>query len=95
MMPTIKKITKRIFRYLRAIDRRIAIVLNYRTVFRPRPVSVEIINHLTLEQITEFDRASFARYSKNPKASILYKVYKGVRNRIFVRLYRTFRRIFK
>jgi hypothetical protein len=94
-MSKAKKITKRIFRYLRAIDNRIALALNYRAAFRPRIIGAEEVSSATLAKIAEFDRLSFARYSKSSKASILYRVYKGVRNRIFVRSYRAFRRIVK
>ncbi len=89
----VKKFIKVLFRYLRAADRRITRLLDVSTNFRATPFKgTEDEEGIDLDQIAQYDAKQFMRYSKNPKASILFRLYRGTRNRVFVRSYRAFRR---
>lgn len=90
-MNSIKKYLKFFFRILRSLDRRVVAALSLPSVFRPKVFLAG--SESQLDAMQRYDYESFMKYSKSPKLSIFLRIYMGVRNKLFVRSYRMFRRL--
>lgn len=93
MSTQLKLIMKKIFKFIRKIDKTVIRLLAVNHKYAPTEISVSVDSNDIFSILESYDQNTLEKYIRARRGSIILRLYLRVRNVLFVSCYRFFRKV--